>query len=297
MDSTPRSPKDKDRFFIDNTFFSGGWAGKLGPYAIAVYNAIAMHANFETQEAWPSHNTIAKLTGMSTRQVIREVEQLESYNIVSVKSRQEERKPAIITLLDKSAWKPVDAEHMTDSHMTDSHMTDSHMTYDSESDEHMTGSHTNRTNKTELNNKKESRSREDYLGDVLNGQGQVSEQSASNPDDQWLESRDKALKAFPGNWGRTVDEQEIKRNLILGFVANTTDFNSDHWAYVIQDSIAHGVSSNNIARFIEVYPFKDYEAYLASKFPREANGRDSPGGNGGKVEIRTAKTTGGGFNL
>lgn len=157
MELTPRSSKDSDRFFLDNTFFRGGWASKLGPFAIAVYNAIAMHADSKTQEAWPSHATIAKLTGMSARQVIREVERLESYNIVFVKSRLEERKPAIITLLDKSVWEPVNDEHMTGSHMSeqvaDSHKTDSHMTYDSESDEHMTGSHTNKTHKTKpINN-------------------------------------------------------------------------------------------------------------------------------------------------
>lgn len=137
----------------------------------------------------------------------------------------------------------------------------------------------------------------DYLGDVVNGQGQVSEGSAPNPDDQWFEHRDKALKAFPGDWGRTAEEKEIKRNLILGFVANSPGFDPDHWSFVIQDSIAHGVSSNNIARFIEVYPFKNYEAYLASKFPRGENGRDSPSQNGGRVELRTVQAPDGGFNL
>lgn len=117
---------------------------------------------------------------------------------------------------------------------------------------------------------------EDYLDSVINGQGKVSEATDSNPDDQWLEYRDKAIKAFPGDWGRTIEEKEIKRNLILGLVANTPDFDPDHWTSVIQDSIGHGVSSNNIARFIEVYPFENYEAWLASKFPRSENGRDSP---------------------
>lgn len=116
----------------------------------------------------------------------------------------------------------------------------------------------------------------DYLETIVEGIGNVSEVTASNPEDQWLEYRDKALKAFPGDWGRTVGEKEIKRNLILGFVANNPNFNPDHWAFVIQDSIAHGVSSNNIARFIEVYPFKNYEDYLASKYPKAENGRDSP---------------------
>ena len=148
----PRTPQIKDRYFIDNLFFRGGWAAKLGVHAIAVYNVLALHAN-EEQVCWPSHSTIAKLTGMSQRQVIREVERLAEYNIVSIQSRQAERKSGIVTLLDKSEW--IDVEHMTRSHMSDSHMTRSHMTYDSESYEHMTPSHINNTNKQYTNNKGE----------------------------------------------------------------------------------------------------------------------------------------------
>lgn len=159
--TSPRKQIDTRRYYIDNSFIRDGYGAELGPYAIAVYNAIAVHANQE-QEAWPSHGTIAKLTGMSARQVMREIEALAEYNIISVISRAEERKPAIITLLDRTEWKPL--EHMTDSQMVSSekqeeppqpvngHMTPCHMSYDKESYEHMTGSHTNRTNKTELNN-------------------------------------------------------------------------------------------------------------------------------------------------
>lgn len=138
---------------------------------------------------------------------------------------------------------------------------------------------------------------EDYLGDVLNGQGKVSEQSASNPDDQWFEYRDKALKAFPGDWGRTPEEKEIKKNLISGFVANTPDFSPDHWAFVIQDSIGHGVGSNNISRFIEVYPFKNYEDYLSRKYPKSENGRDSPGGFSSSVDLKISGSSDKGYSI
>lgn len=125
------------------------------------------------------------------------------------------------------------------------------------------------------NKKGQTPAQKDYLATIVNGIGNVTEATASNPDDQWFEYRDKALKAFPGDWGRTTEEREIKKNLITGFVANNPKFNPEHWSFVIQDSIAHGVSSNNIARFIEVYPFKNYDEYLASRY-RAENGRDSP---------------------
>jgi hypothetical protein len=102
----------------------------------------------------------------------------------------------------------------------------------------------------------------DYLSDILAGQGQTSEATGPNPDDQWLGLRDKALAAYPGSWGRTPREREIKREKIAAFVADTPDFDIEHWTNTIADCIAHSVGANNIARYIEVYPYPDYDAYL-----------------------------------
>lgn len=124
-----RDKRANDRFFIDNHFLRGGWGAKLGPYAIAVYNAIAMHADNDTQQAWPSTQRIADLTGMSQRQVARELQELEKHHIVHIQSRAEERKPSIVSLLDKSEWLPVG----TGRHMTESHMSGSPQSYDRES--------------------------------------------------------------------------------------------------------------------------------------------------------------------
>jgi uncharacterized protein YjbJ (UPF0337 family) len=128
----------------------------------------------------------------------------------------------------------------------------------------------------------------DYLTDVFAHQGQTSEATGPNPDDQWLGLRDQALAAFPGNWGRTPKEREIKREKIAVFVADTPDFDIDHWIFIIGDSIAHSVGANNIARFIEAYPFSDYDAYLSAKYSKEKNGASNNGSHSGRPR-RTQK--------
>ncbi len=103
-----RKPK---RLYIDNVFFRGGYAAKVGPYGIAIYAALAMHADNYTQEAWPSYNTLADLTGMSRRQVIRKVAELAELNLVAIETRINSKKfydSNVIALLDDSEWKKID---------------------------------------------------------------------------------------------------------------------------------------------------------------------------------------------
>lgn len=118
-----------------------------------------------------------------------------------------------------------------------------------------------------------------------------SDTTGPNPDDQWLNNhRDKALAAFKGNWGSSPEERQTKKNLILGFVADTENFNPDHWAFVIEDCIAHGVSANNIARFIEVYQHQNYDAYLAHTYHK-----DQQNGKNGITTGPTIKSNDGGI--
>lgn len=55
----------------------------LGPYGLAVYMALCRYAN-QDSECWPSYATIAAGTGMSRRQVIREVTKMETLQIIAV---------------------------------------------------------------------------------------------------------------------------------------------------------------------------------------------------------------------
>lgn len=165
-----RDKRANNRYFIDNVLLRGGWGAKLGPHGIAVYNAIALHADNDTQVAYPSYKKIADLTGMSPRQVPRELEKLARYRIIHIESRAAERKSSLITLLDEGEWIP--PKDMTEGHMTGSHMSDSPQTNDSESSEHMTGSHTNNTHENNTQGTKpkgETAPKRTYLGDLFAG--------------------------------------------------------------------------------------------------------------------------------
>lgn len=75
------------------------YGAQLGPYGLAVYVALCRYAN-QDSECWPSYSTIARGTGMSRRQAMREVAKLERLRIIQVE--REERKPCIFILLDTS---------------------------------------------------------------------------------------------------------------------------------------------------------------------------------------------------
>lgn len=81
----PFSVDDKRKqgyFTIDNVLLDL-YGKQLGPHGIAVYAALARFANRE-QECWPSLATIGDRTGMSKRQVGREIVKLETLKIVSI---------------------------------------------------------------------------------------------------------------------------------------------------------------------------------------------------------------------
>lgn len=82
-----RDRRGRNRYFIDNALLRGGWGRVLGPYGIAIYDALALHADGDDQDAWPSFATLADLTGMSRRQAIREIQKLARYNLIAIEGR------------------------------------------------------------------------------------------------------------------------------------------------------------------------------------------------------------------
>ena len=62
-------------FWHENRLIDDGHLARMGPNAFAVYSVVVRFAGTSGQ-AWPSLNTIAKATGLSRSQVIREVKRL-----------------------------------------------------------------------------------------------------------------------------------------------------------------------------------------------------------------------------
>ncbi len=89
-------------YYINNAFLRGNWGRVLGPHAIAIYNAIVIHADDKTQDCWPSYQTMADLTGMSRRQAIREVKKLAARHIISITKIK--GKSNMIDLLHQDEW-------------------------------------------------------------------------------------------------------------------------------------------------------------------------------------------------
>ncbi|OQS32943.1 helix-turn-helix domain-containing protein [Chromobacterium haemolyticum] len=74
---TPASA-DATWFHIFRQMFDSGDVAKMKPHAFTVYSAIKCHVNFNTGEAFPGVETLATMTGISERQVIRELASLEA---------------------------------------------------------------------------------------------------------------------------------------------------------------------------------------------------------------------------
>jgi hypothetical protein len=79
---TVRDQRRKGFFTIDNELLDR-YGPQLGAYGLAVYMALARFANQEST-CWPSLATIARRTGMSRRQVIREIDKLQALGLIAV---------------------------------------------------------------------------------------------------------------------------------------------------------------------------------------------------------------------
>lgn len=63
------------------------YGGLIGPHGLAVYYALSRYANWETETAKPALVTLSKVTGVSERQVRRELRKLQQFGLISVGQR------------------------------------------------------------------------------------------------------------------------------------------------------------------------------------------------------------------
>jgi hypothetical protein len=81
-----RDLRTEKRFFVDNVILRG-YGPTLGVYGIAVYTALCMHANLQTQQCYPSHRTIADMLDCSVGKVKDAIRTLEELKLIETAPR------------------------------------------------------------------------------------------------------------------------------------------------------------------------------------------------------------------
>lgn len=101
-----RDLRKKDQFKIDDKYLNG-YARIFGTTTTAVYNSLSRHAEFHTQEAFPSEKLIAEEHNITDRSVRTAIKKLKSANIIKVGRERRNGKwlNNIYSLVDKSEWK------------------------------------------------------------------------------------------------------------------------------------------------------------------------------------------------
>ncbi len=109
MDIKVRDLRKKDQYKIDDAYLNG-YAKLCGVYATAVYNSLSRHADFHTQECFPSIERIAEQHNIDKKTVIKAIKELEKWGIVKVKREKDPKTkrqlPNVYLLADKSEWTP-----------------------------------------------------------------------------------------------------------------------------------------------------------------------------------------------
>jgi len=102
-----RDLRKKDQFKIDDAYLNG-YAKIFGPATTAVYNSLSRHAEFYTQEAFPSEELIAEEHNITARTVRTAIKKLKSANIIKISKERRKGKwlNNIYSLIDKSEWIP-----------------------------------------------------------------------------------------------------------------------------------------------------------------------------------------------
>jgi predicted transcriptional regulator len=104
-----RDLRKRDQFKIDDKYLNG-YARVCGIYATAVYNSLSRHAQFASQEAFPSIELIAEQHNISRPSVIKGIKHLQKYGIIEIikeKDFKGRQKKNVYILIDKSDWKEV----------------------------------------------------------------------------------------------------------------------------------------------------------------------------------------------
>ncbi len=104
-----RDGRKRNRYSIDHAIFNRKpnqkycWAALIKSNGMAIYNAIVHHADYNSQDCYPSFSTLANETGMSLSQAKREVKKLAEFQFISI-TPGDSRSSNTYFLTDCSEW-------------------------------------------------------------------------------------------------------------------------------------------------------------------------------------------------
>jgi len=101
-----RDLRDKDQYKVDDKFLNG-YARFIEIYAVGVYNSLCRHAQFKSQQAFPSAKKIAEELNISPPKVFYSIWVLEVFNIIK-RNRIGKKCNNRYDLLHKKHWKFVE---------------------------------------------------------------------------------------------------------------------------------------------------------------------------------------------
>lgn len=113
MSDLPIEIRDKreQEWYWSNNHFLDFYGETLGSHCVAVYSVLCRYANNNTQECFPSMETIAKKSGLKSRKTVsKAISLLEFYDIISVEKRSGDggkRLNNIYQLNHSRVWTPI----------------------------------------------------------------------------------------------------------------------------------------------------------------------------------------------
>jgi len=104
-----RDLRKKNNYRIDDEYLNG-YARLCGVFATAVYNSLSRHADFHTQECFPSIQRMAEQHGINRKSVMGGIKALEKWGIIKIIKEKDtitkRQKVNVYILIDKDDWIP-----------------------------------------------------------------------------------------------------------------------------------------------------------------------------------------------
>lgn len=110
--SGAREPKRPHRSFIDNEYFTGGYAALFPHSTTIVYLILCKYARHDTQICFPAAETVMEQAGITNRNTyFRDIKLLKHYGIIRVLSGSKGRVPNVYLMVNHGDWEGINRDN------------------------------------------------------------------------------------------------------------------------------------------------------------------------------------------